>query len=98
MNPSANSRRFAPDNSSTDAPDDSESPQLEDTILQIENRLRSELLDDRARALDRWFDATAIVLTFFGIVIALAGFVTFRNFRKIEKEAREHLRKIEGKR
>ena len=92
----------APDNTGAAAAADSESPQLEDTILQIENRLRRELLDDRARALDRWLDVIAIVLTFFGIVIVLAGFITFGNFRKIEKkvrkiekEAREHLGKIE---
>ena len=83
------------DNSSTDAAADSES-------LQLENRLRRELLDDRARTLDWWLAVIAIVLTFFGIVIVLAGFITFGNFRKIEKkvrkiekEAREHLRKIE---
>ena len=53
------------------------------------NDLRSELLDDRAGYIDWWLAAMAIVLTFFGIVVAIAGFLGFRRFREIETEARK---------
>ena len=51
------------------------------------NVLRSELLDDRAAYIDRWLAVIAIVLTFFGIVVAVAGVLGFRRFRGIETEA-----------
>ncbi len=81
------------------APDESAapgnaSPQPADEILQIENRLRREVLDDRARMLDWWLQATAVFLTLFGIVIAiggaLGGFFAYRRFRDLEAEARKN--------
>ena len=48
---------------------------------------RSELLDDRAAYIDRWLAVIAIVLTFFGIVVAVASFLGFRRFREIEVAA-----------
>ena len=51
------------------------------------NEIRSELLDERALFIDRWLAVVAIVLTFFGVIVAIAGFVGFRRFREIEKEA-----------
>ena len=69
------------------------SPQPADEILQIENRLRREVLDDRARMLDWWLMATAVFLTLFGIVIAIGGalgeFFAYRRFRDLEAEARK---------
>ncbi len=73
-----------PDNSSTAAAADSES-------LQLENRLRRELLDDRARTLDWWLAATAIFLTLFGIVVAIVGYVAFGKVRQYEAEARKSM-------
>ena len=52
------------------------------------NDLRSELLDDRAAHIDRWLAVIAIVLTFFGIVVAVAGVLGFRRFREIEAAAK----------
>ena len=52
------------------------------------NELWREYLDDRANAIDRWLAAIAIVLTVFGIVIPIAGFLGFRRFREIETEAK----------
>ena len=49
--------------------------------------LRSEVLDDRAAYIDRWLAVIAIVLTFFGIVVAVGGVLGFRRFREIETEA-----------
>ena len=53
------------------------------------NELRRELLDDRANTIDWWLAVTALVLTFFGIVVAIAGFLGFRRFREIETEAKK---------
>jgi len=52
------------------------------------NNLRREQLDDRALYIDYWLAAIAIVLTFFGIVIALAGYIGFGRFREIETEGK----------
>ena len=73
---------------------------------------RSELLDDRAAYIDRWLAVIAIVLTFFGIVVAVASFLGFRRFREIEVAAnssvatvteiaetsKRHLKEIESNR
>ena len=58
------------------------------------NELRGELLDDRAGYIDWWLSVTAIVLTFFGIVVAIAGVVGFTWFREIKTEARNILEEI----
>ena len=55
------------------------------------NNLRREQLDDRASYIDYWLAAVAIVLTFFGIVIALAGYIGFGRFREIETEGKENV-------
>ena len=73
---------------------------------------RSELLDDRAAYIDRWLAVIAIVLTFFGIVVAVASFLGFRRFREIEiaanssvatvteiaETSKRHLKEIESNR
>ena len=46
------------------------------------NELRNEVLDERGKFIDR-------VLVFFGVVIALAGFLAFARFRQIERDAGE---------
>ena len=58
------------------------------------NELRRELLDDRAKLVDWWLVAIAIVLTFFGIVVAIAGFMGFRRFREIETEAKNSVKTV----
>lgn len=60
--------------------------------VEIQNRfneLRREFLDNRANTIDWWLAVTALVLTFFGIVVAIAGFLGFRRFREIMNEAQE---------
>ncbi len=47
------------------------------------NELRSELLDDRADYIGRWLSVIGLVLTFFGIVVAIVGVWGFRKFQKI---------------
>ena len=51
------------------------------------NELKSEYLDDRADYIDMWLAVVAIVLTFFGIVIAILGIIGYRRFRELEAEA-----------
>ena len=58
------------------------------------NELRSELLDDRADYIDRWLSVIGLVLTFFGIVVAIVGVWGFRKFQKIETEAKNILGEI----
>ena len=58
------------------------------------NEIRSELLDERALFIDRWLAVVAIVLTFFGVIVAIAGFVGFRRFREIEEEAKASAKTI----
>ncbi|MDE2888386.1 MAG: tetratricopeptide repeat protein [Gemmatimonadota bacterium] len=55
------------------------------------NELRREILDDRARVVDWWLVAIGIVLTFFGIVVAIVGILGFRRFREIENEAKNSI-------
>ena len=74
----------------TDPPSRSVIPaEVEAEFQRLFTQHRSELLDDRAAYIDRWLSFTAIVLTFFGIAVAVAGVLGFRRFREIETEARK---------
>ena len=78
------------------------SPQPADEILQIENRLRRELLDDRARMLDWWLMGLSLLIVAFGI-FAYTRFRTLESdaSKSVElskqhaEEARKHLETIE---
>ena len=59
------------------------------------NELKSEYLDDRADYINMWLAAVAIVLTFFGAVIAVLGIVGYRRFRELEADAKKSVEKIE---
>lgn len=63
---------------------------------ELRNELRRQYLDDRAESLAHlaktinwWLAVVVAVLTFFGVVIALAGFFGFKEFRNIKNEARD---------
>ena len=56
----------------------------------LRNELRHELLGYRADTINWWLAATAIFLTFFGIVVVLGGYIGFRRFREIEAEAKKY--------
>ena len=58
------------------------------------NELRSELLDDRTSYIDRWLSVITIVLTFFGIVAVVGGYIGFRRFREIETEAKNSVETV----
>ena len=53
------------------------------------NELRGELLDKRTVSIDRWLSVIGIVLTFFGIVVVLGGYIGFKRFWDIETKANE---------
>ena len=55
------------------------------------NDLRRELLDSRAKTVDWWLTATAILLTLLGIIAVAAGYLGFKRFREIETEARGNM-------
>ena len=50
--------------------------------------LQNKILDDRASGINRWLAVIAIVLTFFAIVVAIAGFLGFSSFQEIKTEAK----------
>ena len=52
------------------------------------NDLRRELLDDRAKLVDWWLAALAVVLGFFAIVAVVGGYIAFTRFREIEADAK----------
>ena len=70
-------------------------PTVEVEIQSRFNELRRDLLENRAAYIDRWLAVVAIVLTFFGIVVAIAGLVGFSRFREIEKEAKKSVENAE---
>ena len=68
-------------------------PEINSAVNELEidkrfNQLRSELLDERADSITLWLAVIALVLTFFGIIVAIAGFFGFSRFRQIEAEAK----------
>ena len=80
----------------TDPPSRSVIPaEVEAEFQRLFTQHRSELLDDRAAYIDRWLAVIAVVLTFFGIVVAVTGVLGFRRFREIETEAGKSVARIE---
>ena len=53
------------------------------------NDLRRELLDDRAKLVDWWLAALAVILGFFAIVAVAGGYIAFTRFREIESQAKK---------
>ena len=51
------------------------------------NDLRSDLLDERERRIERWQEANGFVLLFLGMAIGLGGIWTYAKFRSIADEA-----------
>ena len=55
------------------------------------NQLRSELLADRADSLNRWLGVVGIILSFFGVVVAIAGYIGYTSFSKLANEMEVHV-------
>ena len=82
--------------SQTDSPTGPSISTADDVEIQRHfNELRGELLDKRAVSIDRWLTVIAIVLTFFGIVVAVAGYIGFTRFQEIETEAKGYVKDAE---
>ncbi len=61
-------------------------------VDEIENRLRRELLDDRARMHDRWLASITIILASFAVIIPILGFIAgYFGFKNFQTEARRHV-------
>ena len=88
----------APVSDSTSA-EERATAQVPDTAVEIEmdrrfNEFRSKYLDDRAEYINRWLAVVAIVLTFFGVVVTIAGYIGYKKFRDIESEAHGYIEEI----
>ena len=68
---------------------ETESPAQEAELQRSFNELRRELLDERGRSIDNWLTVIALVLTFFGVVVAIAGLWAYRRFSDIEADAKD---------
>ncbi len=66
-----------------------ESPGVEASLERRFNAVKRELLEQREKSIDHWLTVIGLVLTFFAIVIAIAGLWAYRSFRSIEAEAKE---------
>ena len=79
-------------------PDDGSATSAADVELDRRlNELRRELLDKRAESINWWLAVMAIVLTFFGIVAVVAGYISFARFGELEKETRNQVEQLVGK-
>ncbi len=71
-----------------------------DAVTEIEiqsrfNDLRSELLDARAESITWWLATMAVLFTLWGLVIAIGGFIGYKEFRTLRDDARKSVKAIE---
>ena len=95
------------DNMPPKQPDPDDRPATSAADVELDPRLnelrrefqvdRHELLDKRAESINRWLAVMAIVLTFFGIVAAFAGYISFERFRELEKETTNRVEQLVDK-
>ena len=69
-------------------------PSTKVELQQLFNDLRKEYLDTRAKSVDWWLEFIAIVLAFFAVLIAIAGYIGFREFRRLRDEAESNTNEI----
>ena len=65
-----------------------ESGAVEVALQRRIDNVRREFLVERGKSIDRWLTVIALVLTFFGIVVAIVGLWAFNRFRTIETGAK----------
>ena len=58
------------------------------------NELRRELLNDRADTIEWWLVTITIVIGFLALVFVVLGYLGFKRFREIEKEARDSVEAV----
>lgn len=76
------------------SPDVNIDPSDKVELQQLFNDLRKEYLDIRAKSVDWWLEFIAIILTFFAVVITIAGYIGFREFRRLREEANQYVAEI----
>lgn len=69
-------------------------PSTEVELQQLFNDLRKEYLDTRAKSIDWWLEFVGIFLTLFAVLIAIAGYIGFREFRRLRDEASQDVAEI----
>ena len=69
-------------------------PTTKAELQQLFNDLRKEYLDTRAESINWWLTGITIVMGFFAVVIAIAGYIGFREFRRLRDEASQHVAEI----
>ena len=60
------------------------------------DELKRELRDTRTNTINWWLAVNGLILTFFGIVVVIGGYVGFTRFQHIENEARSILGEAKG--
>ena len=55
------------------------------------NELRWELRDTRTNTINWWLAVNGLILTFFGIVVVIGGYVGFTRFQKLETETQNYV-------
>lgn len=68
---------------------------IEVKVEQLFNEFRQEYLDLRVESVDWWLTVVTIVLGSFAVVVAIVGFVSFREFQRLKDEAKQHVEKIQ---
>ena len=56
------------------------------------NELQAKILDDRGKYINRWLTVVAIVLTFFGLVVVVGGYISFDRIRTSISNPKSNLR------
>lgn len=75
------------DDSTSSSTNEKNASTTEVELQRLFNEVRKEYLNDRSEYIDMWLAVIAIVLTFFAVVVAIAGFIGFREFRRLRNEA-----------
>ena len=83
-----------PKDSASRGPTVNVDPAAEVELQELFNDLRKEYLDIRAKSVDWWLEFIAIVLAFFTVLIAIAGYIGFREFRRLRDEAESNANEI----
>ena len=60
------------------------------------DELKRELRDTRTNTINWWLAVNGFIITFFGVVVVIGGYVGFTRFQHIENEARSILGEARG--
>ncbi|MCY4403209.1 MAG: tetratricopeptide repeat protein [Candidatus Poribacteria bacterium] len=101
MNDKANDESAQTPNPSLDeaANETNDEPEVNTSIQQQFNELRSAYLDERSRSINRWLSFTSIVLVFFTLLIPLvtgvAAYLIYMKFGDLQSQMLNHVKEAE---